>query len=69
MEDKENVLKTFGIDTDNLGVVQAKYEVKTLRIYINNKYVTYENDNIFAINLVDLSFFCCLLPAEYKNSK
>lgn len=29
MEDKENVLHTFTTDTDNLGVVQAKYEVKT----------------------------------------
>ncbi|XP_027134554.1 spectrin beta chain, non-erythrocytic 5 [Larimichthys crocea] len=26
MEDKENVLNTFSIDADNLGVVQAKYE-------------------------------------------
>nr|XP_046269773.1 spectrin beta chain, non-erythrocytic 5 [Scatophagus argus] len=26
MEDKENVLNTFSSDTDNLGVVQAKYE-------------------------------------------
>lgn len=29
MEDKENVLNTFSTDEDNLGVVQAKYEVKT----------------------------------------
>lgn len=29
MEDKENVLNTFSTDADNLGVVQAKYEVKT----------------------------------------
>lgn len=29
MEDKENVLHTFTTDADNLGVVQAKYEVKT----------------------------------------
>ncbi|CAJ1074861.1 spectrin beta chain%2C non-erythrocytic 5 [Xyrichtys novacula] len=26
MEDKENILNTFSTDTDNLGVVQAKYE-------------------------------------------
>lgn len=29
MEDKENILNTFSTDADNLGVVQAKYEVKT----------------------------------------
>lgn len=29
MEDKENVLNTFSADADNLGVIQAKYEVKT----------------------------------------
>lgn len=29
MEDKENVLNTFSTDGDNLGVVQAKYEVRT----------------------------------------
>lgn len=28
MEDKENVLKAFSTDAGNLGVVQAKYEVK-----------------------------------------
>ena len=27
MEDKENVLNTISIDGDDLGVVQAKYEV------------------------------------------
>lgn len=30
MEDKENVLNTFSTDADNLGVVQAKYEVGRL---------------------------------------
>lgn len=29
MEDKENILNTFNTDGDNLGVVQAKYEVLT----------------------------------------
>lgn len=28
MEDKENILNTFSTDANNLGVVQAKYEVK-----------------------------------------
>lgn len=32
MEDKENVLNTISIDGDDLGVVQAKYEV-TRRLY------------------------------------
>lgn len=33
MEDKENVLNTISTDADNLGVVQAKYEV-TIRLWI-----------------------------------
>lgn len=28
MEDKENILNTFSPDADNMGVVQAKYEVQ-----------------------------------------
>lgn len=28
MEDKENILNTFSPDADNMGVIQAKYEVK-----------------------------------------
>lgn len=28
MEDKENILNTFNSNSDNLGVIQAKYEVK-----------------------------------------
>lgn len=34
MEDKENILDTFSTDADNLGVVQAKYEVKILHYMV-----------------------------------
>lgn len=33
MEDKENILNTFSTAANNLGVLQAKYEVKTLHFY------------------------------------
>ena len=31
MEDKEHILNTFSADMDAAGVVQAKYEVRSIR--------------------------------------
>lgn len=53
MEDKENILNTFSTDANNLGVVQAKYEVKSWTVSNTKKHnVKTEAKTFFN--------FCCL---------
>lgn len=47
MEDKENILNTFNSNSDNLGVIQAKYEVKK------------QNKNLNYYILIWMSYFVC----------
>lgn len=47
MEDKENILNTFNSNSDNLGVIQAKYEVKK------------QNKNLNYYMLIWMSYFVC----------
>lgn len=47
MEDKENILNTFNSNSDNLGVIQAKYEVKK------------QNKNLNYYMLIWMSYCVC----------
>lgn len=52
MEDKENILNTFSPDADNMGVVQAKYEVKmsiTVNLHVEGLSGSSSFINLFSI--------------------